>query len=101
MSAFLKHVWSKACKIRPLVIMIDGVDQVKSYGSTSLEWVPSELPEHVKLIMTVRDDSPQMTQLQTIIEDRACFLKVLTRGTERMGSHCECFVFCCEHHESN
>lgn len=76
MSAFLKHVWSKACKIRPLVIMIDGIDQVKGYGSTSLEWVPSELPENVKLIMTVRDDSPQMSLLQTIIEDRACFLKI-------------------------
>lgn len=76
MSSFLMHVWSKACKLRPLVIMIDGIDQVKSYGSTSLEWVPRELPEHVKLIMTVRDDSPQMTQLQTIIEDSACFLKV-------------------------
>ncbi|XP_071528708.1 NACHT and WD repeat domain-containing protein 2 isoform X3 [Panulirus ornatus] len=76
MSAFLVHVWSKACKLRPLVIMIDGIDQVKSYGSTSLEWVPRELPEHVKLIMTVRDDSPQMTLLQSIIEDRACFLKI-------------------------
>ncbi|XP_076043047.1 NACHT domain- and WD repeat-containing protein 1 isoform X2 [Oratosquilla oratoria] len=76
MCQFLMHVWSKACKIRPLVIMIDGIDQVKSYGSTSLEWVPRELPDHVKLIMTVRDDSLQMTELQNIIEDRACFLKI-------------------------
>ncbi|CAL4059801.1 unnamed protein product, partial [Meganyctiphanes norvegica] len=76
MCVFLLQVWSKACKARPLVIMIDGVDQVKRYGSTSLEWVPRELPEHVKLIMTVRDDSAQMTQLQSIIEDRACFLKI-------------------------
>ncbi|KAG0719244.1 NACHT and WD repeat domain-containing protein 2 [Chionoecetes opilio] len=76
MSSFLMHVWSKACKVRPLVIMIDGIDQVKSYGSTSLEWVPRELPENVKLIMTVRDDSEQMRLLQSIIEDRACFLKV-------------------------
>lgn len=75
MSSFLMHVWSKACKVRPLVIMIDGIDQVKSYGSTSLEWVPRELPENVKLIMTVRDDSEQMRLLQSIIEDRACFLK--------------------------
>ncbi|XP_045104205.1 NACHT domain- and WD repeat-containing protein 1-like isoform X3 [Portunus trituberculatus] len=76
MSSFLMHVWSKACKVRPLVIMIDGIDQVKSYGSTSLEWVPRELPENVKLIMTVRDDSEQMRLLQSIIEDRACFLKI-------------------------
>ncbi|XP_069171975.1 NACHT domain- and WD repeat-containing protein 1 isoform X2 [Procambarus clarkii] len=76
MAAFLTHVWSKACKLRPLVIMLDGLDHVKGYGSTSLEWVPSELPEHVKLIMTVRDESPHMSLLQSRGEDHVCFLKV-------------------------
>nr|XP_027211056.1 LOW QUALITY PROTEIN: uncharacterized protein LOC113804390 [Penaeus vannamei] len=68
MSAFLKHVWSKACKIRPLVIMIDGIDQVKCYGSTSLEWLPSELPENVKLIMrSAPDDRRRLQQVRGIL----------------------------------
>ncbi|KAK8749008.1 hypothetical protein OTU49_015633 [Cherax quadricarinatus] len=90
MSAFLKHVWSKTCKLRPLLIIIDAIDQVKSYGSTSLEWVPSKLPEHVKLIVTVRDDSPHMSLLQSIVQDPACFLKVppwtLEEGNNRLES---------------
>lgn len=40
---------------RPLIIIVDGLDQVKEYSSTSIKWIPKKLPDNVKLIISVAE----------------------------------------------
>ncbi|XP_068084365.1 NACHT and WD repeat domain-containing protein 2 [Anabrus simplex] len=42
---------------RPQVIMIDGIDQVREYGTQTLDWLPTALPDNVKLVLSVAEDS--------------------------------------------
>ena len=57
----LKHVSEE----RPLVVIIDGIDQFPSTEAKSFEWIPHTLPGNVKMILTVRSkDFDGFTQLQ-------------------------------------
>ena len=41
-----------------------------------MDWVPKELPEHTKLILTMADDCEEFADLEKKIDDKSCFLKV-------------------------
>ncbi|KAB0804135.1 hypothetical protein PPYR_01105 [Photinus pyralis] len=44
------------CLQRPLIVLIDGIDQVKCYNSCTIDWLPNKLPDNVKLILSVAED---------------------------------------------
>lgn len=63
----LGKLLSKVTEMRPLVILIDGIDQLADYSSKDLQWLPKELPAHVRLIMTVRDDSTELSKIKVCV----------------------------------
>ncbi|KAF0313272.1 NACHT and WD repeat domain-containing protein 2 [Amphibalanus amphitrite] len=82
LNTYLARVLSKASAARPLVVIIDGLDQVRSYSTRKMDWVPKELPEHTKLILTMADDCEEFADLEKKIDDKSCFLKVGPLTTE-------------------
>ena len=43
---------------RPLIVFLDALDQLNpSDGAWTLEWLPNPLPEHVRIVATVRSDT--------------------------------------------
>lgn len=42
---------------RPLIILLDGLDQVKPYSAKNLDWLPTTLPENIKLLISVSENS--------------------------------------------
>lgn len=38
---------------RPMVILLDGIDQIESINTSSIDWLPVHLPENIKLILSV------------------------------------------------
>lgn len=77
--AFQKIV-SEIAQQRPTIIMIDGLDQVQGFDSYSLDWIPSKLPDNVKVIVTVaegqRESCPQVAEaLRAKLADD-CFMKM-------------------------
>ncbi|XP_064467406.1 NACHT domain- and WD repeat-containing protein 1-like isoform X2 [Ornithodoros turicata] len=60
---------------RPLVLFIDALDQVLDYSSRLLDWLPAELPQYVKLVLTIGDGSKEFLELQNKLKDKQhCFL---------------------------
>ena len=49
---------------------------MRSYSTRKMDWVPKELPEHTKLILTMADDCEEFADLEKKIDDKSCFLKV-------------------------
>ncbi|CAL1279491.1 unnamed protein product [Larinioides sclopetarius] len=72
----LGKLLSKVSEFRPLIILIDGIDQLAEYSTKDLQWLPRELPAHVKLILTVRDDSEELDKIKDIMENNDCFLSL-------------------------
>ncbi|KAK9874009.1 hypothetical protein WA026_002362 [Henosepilachna vigintioctopunctata] len=48
---------------RPLIIILDGLDQVRAYSSKTIDWLPEKLPENIKIILSVSEKSPMYTHL--------------------------------------
>lgn len=60
---------------RPLIILLDGLDQVTRHSAYSFDWLPSELPPCVKVVLTVRDGSKELEDLKAKLKDQEhCFL---------------------------
>ncbi|KRT86348.1 AAA protein, partial [Oryctes borbonicus] len=38
---------------RPIIILLDGIDQIKSVNAKTMDWLPVNLPENIKLILSV------------------------------------------------
>ncbi|XP_076260372.1 NACHT and WD repeat domain-containing protein 2 isoform X2 [Rhynchophorus ferrugineus] len=57
---------------RPLIIIVDGLDQVREYSSTTLEWIPTKLPDNIKLVVSVVENSRMHQELKQKLGD-ACF----------------------------
>lgn len=56
---------------RPLVLLLDGLDQLDSW-----DWLPTRLPPHVRLVLTLRDGSPQMLRLHQEQLDPECLVEL-------------------------
>lgn len=50
--------------------------QVKDYGTQNLDWLPVKLPENVKFIFSVANDSHVFAEVQKKITDSAALLPV-------------------------
>ncbi|GFS29019.1 NACHT and WD repeat domain-containing protein 2 [Trichonephila inaurata madagascariensis] len=80
----LGKLLGKVSELRPLIILIDGIDQLAEYSDKDLQWLPHELPAHVRLILTVRDDSEELAKIKDIIEDSDCFFSLANPTTEEV-----------------
>ncbi|KAI4468136.1 beta transducin-related protein [Holotrichia oblita] len=38
---------------RPIIILLDGIDQIESINTSSIDWLPVHLPENIKVILSV------------------------------------------------
>lgn len=51
---------------------------MKEYGTQNLDWLPVKLPENVKIIFSVADDSPVFAEIKKKITDSAALIAVST-----------------------
>lgn len=78
-SKIIPSILSASCLQRPLIILIDGIDQVKSYSSRGIEWIPSTLPDNIKLILAVTEDTQMHKDLANCL-DASNFIKMPLLG---------------------
>ncbi|PSN35793.1 hypothetical protein C0J52_09490, partial [Blattella germanica] len=80
-SELLPRLLAASCLHRPQVIMIDGIDQVNTdYGTQNLDWLPVKLPENVKLILSVADDSAVFAEIKKKLSDSAALIPMPALG---------------------
>ncbi|KAF5283296.1 hypothetical protein FQR65_LT13975 [Abscondita terminalis] len=60
---------------RPLIILIDGIDQVNYFNSYTIDWLPNKLPDNIKLILTIAEECNIYDDLKTKI-DAKYFIKM-------------------------
>ncbi|XP_060535991.1 NACHT and WD repeat domain-containing protein 2 [Cylas formicarius] len=49
---------------RPMVVILDGLDQARDYSAKEVDWVPAKLPDNIKLIISVSEDSQTYKDLK-------------------------------------
>lgn len=76
----------KVSSHRPLIILLDGLDQVTKHSAYTFDWLPSELPPYVKVVLTVRDGSKELEDLKAKLKNQEqCFIDLGPCGVE----HCK------------
>lgn len=76
----LNVLLSKVNSRRPLVLLIDGLDRIAPYSSRGTHWLPKQLPPHVRLILTVRDDTEELKALKDWLGSDHCFVPIPSLG---------------------
>ncbi|XP_021914136.1 NACHT and WD repeat domain-containing protein 2 isoform X2 [Zootermopsis nevadensis] len=76
----LPRLLAASCIHRPQVIMIDAIDQVKEYGTQNLDWLPDKLPENVKIVLSVADDSLVFTEIQKKVKNLSALIPMPALG---------------------
>lgn len=67
---------------RPLIIILDGIDQVREFSARSLDWLPTQLPDHVKVLVSVTEDSRQYEEIGRLLTDRSCYVQMPLLGEQ-------------------
>jgi hypothetical protein len=49
---------------------------VKEYGTQNLDWLPDKLPENVKIVFSVADDSPVFAEIQKKVKSLSALIPV-------------------------
>ncbi|CAH1364281.1 hypothetical protein MTP99_000667 [Tenebrio molitor] len=75
----LPTLLAASCLQRPLIIILDGIDQVRGYSSKSIEWLPATLPENIKLVLSVSEGSDFYVQIAKRINQNT-FIKMPLLG---------------------
>ncbi|KAL1513904.1 hypothetical protein ABEB36_003243 [Hypothenemus hampei] len=65
---------------RPLILIIDGLDQVREYSCSNTNWIPSKLPDNVKLIISVTENSDMHLALKLTIKDEKSYISMPVLG---------------------
>ncbi|XP_075525300.1 NACHT domain- and WD repeat-containing protein 1 isoform X2 [Dermacentor variabilis] len=74
----------KVSSHRPLIILLDGLDQVTKHSACTFDWLPSELPPYVKVVLTVRDGSKELDGLKAKLKNQEqCFIDLGPCGVEQ------------------
>ncbi|KAK7866181.1 hypothetical protein R5R35_001398 [Gryllus longicercus] len=77
---YLPQLLAAAGLQHPIIIIIDGIDQVREYGTQNLEWLPLTLPENVKFILSVSEDSSMYVELTKRLGNTNCLIKMPALG---------------------
>lgn len=64
---------------RPLIILLDGLDQVKPYSAKSLDWLPTSLPDNIKLLISVSENSDMYRDISSKLNENS-FIKMPLLG---------------------
>lgn len=64
---------------RPLIILLDGLDQVKSYSAKNLDWLPTSLPNNIKLLISVSENSDMYRDISSKLNENS-FIKMPLLG---------------------
>ena len=75
----LPTLLAASCLQRPLIIILDGIDQVRGYSSKSIEWLPTKLPENIKFVLSVSEGSDFYVQIAKKINQNS-FIKMPLLG---------------------
>ncbi|XP_038070325.1 NACHT domain- and WD repeat-containing protein 1-like isoform X2 [Patiria miniata] len=79
LSKDLPTLLKRVTEDRPLVVVLDGIDQFTSTGdnTAAFNWIPDTLPSNVKMILTMRGtDYEGFTHLKSLLRDSASFVEV-------------------------
>ncbi|XP_033625885.1 NACHT and WD repeat domain-containing protein 2-like isoform X1 [Asterias rubens] len=79
LSKDLPTLLKRVTEHRPLVVVLDGIDQFASSGdaTAAFNWIPDVLPENVKMILTMRSkDFEGFSHLKSLLRDSASFVEV-------------------------
>jgi hypothetical protein len=49
---------------------------VKEYGTQNVDWLPDKLPENVKIVFSVSDDSPVFAEIQKKVKSLSALIPV-------------------------
>ncbi|KAF4525524.1 hypothetical protein B566_EDAN014910, partial [Ephemera danica] len=82
----IPQLMAATCLRAPLIILIDGIDQVREFGSMSCDWLPLSLPENIKLVISVEEDSAMLTEIKAKIKDSTKLIKVPPLGKKEAQS---------------
>lgn len=64
----LHNLLPKVPHENPLLIVMDGLDLLTpDHGYGDLQWMPTKLPAHVRMVVTMTSDSPVHQALMVII----------------------------------
>lgn len=75
----LPALLTATCLQRPLIIMLDGIDQVKCLNSKTVDWLPTKLPDNIKLILSVQEGSDLYSDMTNLIDNKS-FVKMPLLG---------------------
>ncbi|KAG8178227.1 hypothetical protein JTE90_025111 [Oedothorax gibbosus] len=76
-NSFFSMLLRRACAERPLVVILDGLDQVEEHSGRSLTWFPTVLPPHVKLVIALREGSNELLDMQDrLFGEELAFLEI-------------------------
>ncbi|KAJ8923993.1 hypothetical protein NQ315_006769 [Exocentrus adspersus] len=81
----LPNLLTDSCLKRPLIIMLDGLDQVRAYSSKNIDWLPKKLPDNIKLIISVSEDSDMHADISNKLQENSFIKMPLLGETEAKG----------------
>lgn len=58
---------------------MDGIDQVKQFSTKTLEWLPIKLPDNIKLILSVNEETDMHKEMLKLF-DETSFIKMPLLG---------------------
>lgn len=64
---------------------MDGIDQVKSFSTKTLEWLPIKLPDNIKLILSVNEETDVHKEMLKLFDDKRFIKMPLLGESEAKG----------------
>ncbi|KAJ8964870.1 hypothetical protein NQ314_004552 [Rhamnusium bicolor] len=74
-----------SCVQRPLIILLDGLDQVRAYSSKNIDWLPTKLPDNIKLLISVSEASDMHADISKKLNEYSFIKMPLLGETEAKG----------------
>uniref|UniRef100_A0A6P7FUD4 NACHT and WD repeat domain-containing protein 2 isoform X1 n=1 Tax=Diabrotica virgifera virgifera TaxID=50390 RepID=A0A6P7FUD4_DIAVI len=81
----LPNLLTASCLQRPLIILLDGLDQVRAYSSKNIDWLPTVLPDNIKLIISVSEQSDMHAKISEKLNQDNFIQMPLLGETEAKG----------------
>ncbi|CAG9821320.1 unnamed protein product [Phaedon cochleariae] len=81
----LPSLLSSSSLQRQLIIILDGLDQVRPYSSRNIEWLPIFLPENIKLIISVSEPSEMYSKISEKLNEDNFIKMPLLEQSEAKG----------------
>lgn len=64
---------------------MDGIDQVKPFSTKTLEWLPIKLPDNIKLILSVNEESDMHKEMSKLFDEKSFIKMPLLGESEAKG----------------